>query len=68
LVRRLGSEDPECRTRDEVALEVEGVVDGGMHAQEALCGSSRFEALHLALSPPHRLMRVLSPIVPPSFP
>jgi hypothetical protein len=37
-----------------MALKVEGVVDGGMYAEEALGRSSRFEALHLALSSPHR--------------
>ena len=48
-----------------MALKVEGVVDGGMHAEEALGGSSRLEPLHLALSPPYRLMRVLRPIILP---
>src|SRR6516225_5164016 len=38
LIRRLGSEDPERRARDEMALKVEGVVNGGMHAEEALGG------------------------------
>jgi hypothetical protein len=33
-----------------MALKVEVIVDGGMHAEEALGGSSRFESLHLALS------------------
>jgi hypothetical protein len=46
-----------------MALKVEGVVNGGMHDEEALSGSSRFEPLHLALSSPYRLMRVLRPIV-----
>jgi hypothetical protein len=36
-----------------------------MHAQEALGRSSRFEALHLALSSSHDLMRVFGPIVAP---
>src|ERR1700761_3101663 len=31
-----------------MALKVEGVVGRGMHAEEALSGSSRFEPLHLA--------------------
>jgi hypothetical protein len=35
-----------------MALKVEGVVNRGMHAEEALSGSSRFEPLHLALSSP----------------
>jgi hypothetical protein len=48
-----------------MALKVEGIVDGGMHAQEALGGSSRLEALHLALSSSHHLMRVFGPIVAP---
>jgi hypothetical protein len=46
-----------------MALTVEGIVDRGMHAQEALGGSSRLEPLHLALASSHRLMRVLRPIV-----
>ena len=46
-----------------MALKVEGVVDGGMHAEEALSRSGRFEALHLALSSPHRLMRILGAII-----
>jgi len=46
-------------------LKVEGVVDRGMHAEEALGGSSRLEALHLALSSSYRLMRVLRPIFLP---
>jgi hypothetical protein len=40
LVRRLGSEDPERWARDEMALEIEGVVDGGVHAEKPLGGAS----------------------------
>src|SRR5215467_1205240 len=36
LIHRLGSEDPEYRTRDQMASKVEGVVDGGMRAEHAL--------------------------------
>ncbi len=36
-----------------------------MRTEEALGGSSRFEALHLALSSPYHLVRVLGPIVLP---
>src|SRR5690349_5731018 len=32
-VRRLSAEDPQRRARDEMTLEVEGVVDGGVHAK-----------------------------------
>jgi len=48
-----------------MTLKVEIIVDGGMHAEEALSGSSRFEPLYLALSSSHRLMRVFRPIVLP---
>jgi hypothetical protein len=65
LVRRLGSEDPQRRSRDEMALKVEGIVDRGMHVEEALGRSSRFEPLHLALSSSYRLMRILGAIILP---
>ena len=48
-----------------MALKVERVVDRGMHAEEALGRSSRFEPLHLALSSPHGLVRILGAIVRP---
>jgi hypothetical protein len=57
------SEDPKRAPRDEMALKVEGVVYGSVHAEEALGGASRFEALHLALSSPHDLMGVFRTIV-----
>jgi hypothetical protein len=46
-----------------MALKVEGVVYGGVHAEEPLGGASRFEALHSALSSPHDLMGVFRAIV-----
>jgi hypothetical protein len=46
-----------------VALGVEGIVDGGVQAEEALRRPSRLEALHLAFAPAHGLMRVLGAIV-----
>jgi hypothetical protein len=46
-----------------VALQIEGIVNGGVHAEEALGGSSRLEPLPLALSSSHGLMRILRPIV-----
>jgi hypothetical protein len=46
-----------------MALKVEGVVDGGVHAEKPLGGASRLERLHFALSSSHRLMRVFGPIV-----
>jgi hypothetical protein len=56
LIRRLGSENSERRARDEMALEVEGVVNGGVHAEKPLGGASRLEPLHFVLSSSHRLM------------
>jgi len=46
-----------------VALKVEGVVNGGVHAEEALGGSSRLEPLQLAFASSDCLMRVFRPIV-----
>ena len=40
LYGSFGSEFSQCGSGDEVALKVEGIVDGGMHAEEALGGSS----------------------------
>ena len=65
LVRRLGSEEPQRRARDEMALKVEGVVDGGVHAEKPLGGASRLEPLHFALSSSHCLMRVFGSVVSP---
>src|SRR5215472_13690057 len=62
---RFGSELSQGRAGDEVALEVEGVVDGSVDAEKALCGASRFEALHFALPPSHDLVRVLGAVVHP---
>ena len=56
---RFGAEYPQCGAGDQVALKVEGIMDGGMHAEKALGGSSRFEPLHFALSSSHCLMRIL---------
>jgi hypothetical protein len=58
LRRGFRSEDPQRRPGDEMALKIEGVVHGRMDIEEALGGSSRFKALHLALSSSHRLMGV----------
>jgi hypothetical protein len=64
VTSRFGAEDPQYGSGDEVALKIEGIVDGGIHAEEALGGSHRFEALHFALASSHCLMRILRPIVP----
>jgi len=48
-----------------MALEVEGVVDGGVHVEKTLGGASRLEPLHFALSSSYRLMRIFGSIVLP---
>ena len=48
-----------------MALEVEGVVDGGVDAEKPSCGAVRFEALHFPLPPLHDLVRDLGTIVHP---
>jgi len=48
-----------------MALDVERVLNGGVNRQESLSRSGRFETLHLPLASSSRLMRILSPIVPP---
>jgi hypothetical protein len=44
-------------------LQIEGIVNGGVYAEETLGRSSGLEALLLALSSSHGLMRILRPII-----
>ena len=46
-----------------MALDVEGVVDGGMDGEKLLSRSLRFESLLLSLSTSDRQMRILGAIV-----
>jgi hypothetical protein len=48
-----------------MALKVEGIVNGGVHAEIPLGGAGRLEPLHFALSSSHRLMRIFGSVVPP---
>jgi hypothetical protein len=48
---------------NEMALEVEGVVDGGVDREKSLRRASRLEALHSSLPQPDRQVRALRPIV-----
>ena len=48
-----------------MALKVEGVVNGGVHAQETLGGSSRLEPLQLPFASSHYLMRIFRAIIAP---
>jgi hypothetical protein len=63
LCGRFGPEDPQCGSGDEVALEVEGVVNRTVHVEKAQRRSSRLEPLQLALASSDCLMRILRPIV-----
>ena len=57
------TEAVESGTREEMSLDVEDVVNGGVDRDEALGRASRFEALHLALSSTHWLVRVFRPVI-----
>ena len=65
LRRRFGSKNPQGRSGDEMALKVEGVVDGGMHSEKALGRASGLEPLHFSLASSHDLMGILGAIVRP---
>jgi hypothetical protein len=62
-MRRYRRKDPQCGSGDEVALEVEGVVNRTVQAEEVLGRSSPLEPLKLALASSDCLMRILRPIV-----
>jgi hypothetical protein len=54
---------------DQVTLEIEDIVDGGVDREKTLGESGRREALHLAFALPDRLVRDFGPVIlaPPSF-
>ena len=52
LLHRLRPEDAERSAGDEAALQIEGVVDGGVAGKHPLRGTSGFEALQLAFASP----------------
>ena len=56
LSHRVAAELAECSAGDQMALDVEEVVDGSVDGEEPLRGRGRFEPLHLSLSSSHRLM------------
>jgi hypothetical protein len=39
MVHRLGPEEAQCSAGDRMALNIERVVDNGMHGEKALSGS-----------------------------
>src|SRR5271156_3114736 len=65
-LHRRGAERAVRLGRGEMALDVKGVVDGGVRGEKFLRRTRALEPLHLALPPSRRLMRILGPIVPPS--
>ena len=52
----LRAENTQCASGNEMALQVEGVVDGGMNGQESLGGARRLEPLLLPFALSDRLM------------
>ncbi len=54
-----------CLASDQMTLDIEGVVDGGVGGEKPLRRSWWLEALHPSFSLPNRQMRILSPIVTP---
>ncbi len=50
---------------NQVALDVEEIVDGSVDGEESLGGLWRFEALHLSLSSSYRLIGAFGSIVVP---
>src|ERR1700745_2572985 len=60
---RGGSKPPMRRTADQMALNIECVVDRRMNRNETLSRFGRFEALHLSFASSNWLMRVLRAVV-----
>src|ERR1700745_3552532 len=56
------SDDPKRRSRDEMSLMAEGIVDGTMGVQNTLRRSRPLDPPDLALSSPHDLMGVFGAI------
>ena len=46
-------------------MQVDGVLNGGVHSEKMLGGASRLEPVHFALALSHCLMPVFRPIVIP---
>jgi hypothetical protein len=57
------TEAVESGTREEMSLDVEDVVNGGVDGDKALGRAGRLEALHLALSSSYWLVRVFGPVI-----
>jgi hypothetical protein len=60
---RLGPELAKGGSADQVGLDVEAVVDGGVGREETLGLALRFEPLHLPLSAADRQVRVLGAVL-----
>ena len=62
VVRRV-PKSSECRSADEMGLDVEAVVYGTVGRNEALGVTLRFEPLHFSLSPADGQVRVFHPVI-----
>ena len=60
---RLSPELAEGRSADQMGLEIEDVIVGGVGGEESLCGSSGLKFLLLSLASPDRKKRVFRPII-----
>ena len=56
-------ETPMRCSADQVSLNIEGVVNGGVERNEALSGLGGCEDPHFALTSSNRLMRILRPVI-----
>jgi len=62
-IERFSAEDLEPASIEEMTLNVEGIVDGGVDIEKSLGGCGGLESLHFSLTSSYRLMRVLRAIV-----
>ncbi len=65
-IHRFSSELSHCSARDQMALNVEGVIDRCMCGEQSLRRTGGLKALHPSFSLPYREMRILDPIVDPT--
>jgi hypothetical protein len=65
VLERLGAELAQGGTADQLGLEAEDVVDGGVRKQKSLSLDLAFELLHLPLSSSDGQVRVFRPVVGP---
>ena len=62
---RLGSKSAKRGSADQMTLDVEDVVDGGVGGEEPLSRALRFELLLFPLPSPDRQVGIFNPVVLP---